>query len=264
MIDFDKCYTSWLDDTPGSSDLYGVPIEKTGSPEVDYHGLGKIAEKIAKITIDNPLKQNLLEFSKSCYDSEPTIEGLRRILIPYTTPLTVPQKREREKKSPLNAIWLILGFIVLFAVPAILLNYLHKDKTEGEITESVIPAVDSESEMTPEPTEETVNPETEQVVINMIPSENEINRYLSKKYEPIHQMILSTESAITDKELDSLDKFMGLTGQFSIITQEAYKYFETKYPEANPFDIQIAVVKAKKYREISDEITRLSNKLSNF
>ncbi len=40
LIDFDKSYTPWLDDTSGSPALYGVDPSGRGDTDIDFHGYG--------------------------------------------------------------------------------------------------------------------------------------------------------------------------------------------------------------------------------
>ena len=46
LVDLDKAYTSWLDDTRGAGSLYGVVDARKNSTDIDFHGIGRLIDNL--------------------------------------------------------------------------------------------------------------------------------------------------------------------------------------------------------------------------
>lgn len=79
LIDFDKCYTDALNDTPGDPGKYGLPADKAGKSAIDFHGIGRVVEKLRDGLKDFDFPQ-YRKFVKTCYAPDADSEKLRAIL----------------------------------------------------------------------------------------------------------------------------------------------------------------------------------------
>lgn len=49
LIDLDKCYTDWRNDTPGSPSTFGLNMQKKGEMSMDYYCVALVLEKIQSV-----------------------------------------------------------------------------------------------------------------------------------------------------------------------------------------------------------------------
>lgn len=76
LIDLDKAYTDWLDDTAGDPSLYD---STTHQSDMDFHGIGKLVERLDENLPGFPGK-NFRRFKKLCYKPGVTPDELRKVL----------------------------------------------------------------------------------------------------------------------------------------------------------------------------------------
>ena len=79
LIDLDKCYTDAFNDTSGDPSRYGLSEIDAGKIAIDFHGLGRIAEKL-KEGIPNFKFRRYKQFIKGCYDPNVSEQDLLKIL----------------------------------------------------------------------------------------------------------------------------------------------------------------------------------------
>lgn len=265
LLDFDKCFTDALDMTPGSASLYGMPEGETGSPDIDYRGLGLIAGRLAGMVTGKKLQSVLKKFAEQCKKPEVSVSTLIKIL-------TTAQAGSGERK-PLGFIssWFIvmLGSMGLFVLVFLIGDYFvgspeEKIRSQEEIKEEV--ALDS---VTPVPVVEESGKEQiniQQNLGNRFPSEAEIDKELERIYSSLGERITAAEEVFNNQEIGNSEKFdilLDLSNEKSRATQEAYSYFESQYPYVNPVDLQMAVVRSRVFKRITVELTRISSILAH-
>ena len=79
LIDLDKCYTDAFNDTSGDPSRYGLAEKDAGRIAIDFHGLGKVAEKL-KAGMPEFKFSRYRKFVKQCQDKGCTLENLLEIL----------------------------------------------------------------------------------------------------------------------------------------------------------------------------------------
>lgn len=79
LIDFDKCYTDSLSDTPGHPGRYGLPVEACGQTTLDFRGVANVLRRIKEAFPKLKLPY-YAKFIKECCGSEPEAERLLEIL----------------------------------------------------------------------------------------------------------------------------------------------------------------------------------------
>ena len=253
LIDLDKCHTDWFEDSAGSSSLYGVSSEKTGSIEVDFHGIALLIDKLIK-SIPNFPKQKFLKFRKDCLKEGITVVKLKEDL--------------REKET--SRSWLF-GLLLLVIVIAGMIIWNPSSNSDEErindrhyISKDTVvvlqaPVIETNKEVTPDnipnnnvktgfPTEDVINKE-------LVPMLNGINQ----KIDSIKELLTfpSIDPGILQNELSSLISVK------SEITQKAYSYFESKYPDENPVKIQMAVAGSKAYKKILRDMELISKQITD-
>ena len=79
LIDLDKCYTSWFDNTAGASGNYELPEESRKSPLMDFRGIGKLLDTLSKKLPGFP-SESFLRFREECMSRTATADKLLKIL----------------------------------------------------------------------------------------------------------------------------------------------------------------------------------------
>ncbi len=79
LVDFDKSYTDAMSDTSGDPGKYGFTSANVGSVNLDFHGIGMVAERL-KNDVEGFKFSQYNKFIKSCYDPDSNCEELLAIL----------------------------------------------------------------------------------------------------------------------------------------------------------------------------------------
>ena len=109
LIDFDKCYTSWFNNTAGAAEKYELPEESRKSPLMDFRGIGKILDTLSKKLPGFPT-ETFMKFSEECKSRTATVDKLLKLLDEEKTPSyrendqTVKTKEKKLKKNYLTSI----------------------------------------------------------------------------------------------------------------------------------------------------------------
>ena len=119
LIDLDKCYTSYLDSTSGSPSLYGVSAKKLGDPQIDFHGIARIAEKLSVFFSSDEDKARIAKFVKVCNSDNPYFDELSDIL------------HKQMKKSPLTPAINKIGKWYRLHIKKIRFSDTQKDDFKG-------------------------------------------------------------------------------------------------------------------------------------
>ena len=83
LIDLDKCYTDSLNDTSGDPSIYGLSEKERGNINIDFHGIGKIAESLKKYVQGFKLRR-YKEFVKECH--KPNVSSVKLLELLGSTP----------------------------------------------------------------------------------------------------------------------------------------------------------------------------------
>ena len=79
LIDLDKCYTSWFDNTAGSSEKYGLREGSKKTASMDFRGMGRLLE-----TMENSLPgfpgQDFQIFKEECFAADTNLDILHGLL----------------------------------------------------------------------------------------------------------------------------------------------------------------------------------------
>lgn len=108
LIDLDKCYTDFLNDSSGDPSKYGLTPEEQGKITLDFHGIGRVVEKL-KERVKGFRFRKYKEFIKECYDKDCNSDRLLEIL-DYKSSQT---GKKKYLLAGLLAIG-IIGFILLW------------------------------------------------------------------------------------------------------------------------------------------------------
>lgn len=82
LIDLDKAYTDWLDDTPGDPALYNVSAHQS---DIDFHGIGKLVERMNEKLSGFP-HRDFHRFKKLCFMPGVSPNELRKALQSSSAP----------------------------------------------------------------------------------------------------------------------------------------------------------------------------------
>lgn len=79
LIDLDKCYTSWYDNTAGSSEKYGLREGSKKTASMDFRGMGRLLEIMANSLPGFPA-DFFQSFIHECFSDDVTLESLQNTL----------------------------------------------------------------------------------------------------------------------------------------------------------------------------------------
>lgn len=135
LIDLDKCYTDWLDDTSGDPSRYEVSIKKIGDKSIDFHGINLLVNTLMKVYPQVKTKQ-LLKFKEACLKAAITIDDLKYILQQSEISTIATYNKS-------NKLWLILLPLIMLAFIGIFLWYTGKKYDEKFLVKSSPPEKDT-------------------------------------------------------------------------------------------------------------------------
>lgn len=253
LIDLDKCHTDWFEDSAGSSSLYGVTQEKTGSIDVDFHGISQLVDQLIK-SIPNFPKQKFTKFRNDCLKEGINIEKL---------------KEDLSERNVSMAWMVVLPLIAIVIVGMIIWNpssnseedrindghYISKDT----IIILQTPVIETSKEVSPD------NIPNNNVTTGF-PTNEEINKELAPMLNGVNQKIDSIRDLLAKPSIDPgilQNELSSLISVKSEITQKAYSYFESKYPDENPVKIQMAVAGSKAYKKILRDMELISKQITD-
>lgn len=265
ILDLDKAYTSWNDNTPGTTRLYEVREEDENkrTTKIDFYGIAKLAEKLADFVGSSKLSHLLASFAKACRKENTSIDELRKIL-------------ENVKSG--NSFWKWFAVVTIPAAILLALSILYINKETASntqetpiISEQEVPHQESEPALPQSqiaPTQKTQEP-TRNSEANVI-DKSEINRTLKELFQPLDNLVKSTNRRLDSGELSDAemrDLMFEITEKQAQVTQEAYSLFEAKYPSESLVDVQLAVSGSEAYisttRLVADCTSRIASILNS-
>lgn len=241
LIDFDKSYTSWLDDTSGSPSLYGVAPSRRGDTDIDFHGIGKIIDAL----IANGFKtRRLARLRDRCFDSGVTAGDLLAIL------------DKRPPSQPLSVVILIAVVLTSIGL-AIWLAPDNKDNIKPverlDVRDVSVP-VD-----TPVTAEPTPQPEQQPKPTPKV----DVEALLSSMFQPLYDELDSLEAMIADTTLTADELYDSMMNYLDIEKDchgKAYKAVNKARNYSDTLDGPKEVWQTKAwsaYMHYSDSIQRL-------
>ena len=259
LIDLDKAYTSWLDDTAGDAHLYGADI--TGSPDIDFRGVGMIVEQLSNRIPGFPARK-FKKFHDECLRNGTTPDVLRDRLA-----------------KPDNKIKYGIMISALTVISVTIFFYVNTPINDEAVGSPI------ESTTTVTPVKDTVVISNEQVAVPVVKevvretiqeetAKNEgykeiIAREMPSRIKPMEKIYREADALITDTTAtsDQLYDFIYVIIEVQYdISMKAYADYEKLYPDEAPVDVQNAVNSCKAYTEMlrkNDEIVqRLSDEIA--
>ena len=281
LIDLDKTYTAYYPNSAGSTSHFDVESSKLGSPDVDFHGIGKLVDRIIRTFPSLPVKK-FRKFEAKCMGNNVQADDLLEWLQSSSSHNGKNSNKRKGKSGELIGFSGMIACMIILAVVGLVLDSRDRESAEPILTP--IPLEEHQLLITqPEVSssqQKRTKPLIENEDINVREHENEKESYKreedSYKKEIERQMasrILPLISAVeegrvvlektnsTDKELR--DVIFKLLDKKSEIVQTAYSDFENQYPAIEPLEIQMAVVNAKSFRKLSKETDELIQKITD-
>ncbi|MDE6266500.1 MAG: protein kinase [Muribaculaceae bacterium] len=248
LIDFDKSYTSWLDDTSGSPALYGVAADKRGNTDIDFHGIGKIIETL----IANDLKfSGLAKLRNRCFVDGVTADDLMEII-----------GRNRSQKT-LLAIPALLTFLAIGGGLWFYFNKSNEHKeTDGLEEKQLIVAADtSATDEKPVAIQEYTS--ATEIKHQQINTKVDVESMTAGMFILLYSELNSLESTIADTTLTADDIYRSLQ-LYHDTEKDCFGDLYTAVAKANNTTNQAVGAKLvwesdawRKYMHYSDSIKRM-------
>lgn len=218
LVDLDKAYTAWLDDTPGDPAIYDCDNCADGS--IDFHGIGNIARRLG-----------MPHIAAACHDSGVTPDKLRKLL---------------RRRHPARRILFWLTAIGIILVAALTIRHLVTPETQQaplpSDTIAVVPTVspvDTPTVVTAPPTDTpaaAIKTPTAPGDDTTLDVDAIVGRYYGPLY-PRHEYLrkMAADSTTTARQLQTvINTYVAdqTAAQSKIITEIAARYKLTDTAEA--------------------------------
>ena len=274
LIDLDKTYTSFTPNSAGSTSKFDVEESQTGHPDMDFHGVGKLVDRVIRTIPGLPVKK-FRQFEKLCMgtdvDSEILIEWLENS-IPHNGKNSY---RKKGRNGVLIGLGAMIACLIMLAVVGLVLD--SRDREDKINEESIITPIPQAELQRPISEETEVSSSQQKRIITKNDNVDiRISEKTSYKKEIESQMIsrvVPLVSALqegkivlenpnsTDTELREV--IFKLANTQSEITTTAYADFEKQYPSVEPMEIQMAVINTKSFKETTKEASELIQKITD-
>lgn len=197
LVDFDKCHSSSLDMVSGSPCLYGVKEDDIGSPQIDFNGLARIAEKLSGVANASTYRNLLRSFSRCCRTPGVSPDKLLKCL-------------QHNVGFKAKTVWFSLAVLIaLGGVAAIFFFTIHSNQSETDGANATatldgnadsLPSSDVKNPVTVEPVEsggESPNPinATKEETVDL----TSIKQELEQIYSPLYGQIAMTLAYIQEQ-----------------------------------------------------------------
>lgn len=252
LIDFDKSYTSWLDDTSGSPALYGVVPSHRGDTDIDFHGIGKI---IVALTAAGYKCRGLNRLRARCFDSGVMADDLLRIL-------------DRRATSRQVSVTIIMAIVLTAIAVALWINTGKKDKNEILETKELIEQLDTNVTIRTVTTHEpdTIAAKAAEPIRPAAPapkSNVDIEAILTSTFRPLYKELDRLEAMIADTTLTADEIYDSMMAYLEIEKDchaRVYKAVNKARNYSDPLDGPKEVCQTQawsSYMHYSDSIQRL-------
>ena len=245
LIDLDKCYTDWLDDTPGSPSKFGLEMERKGDMTMDYYCVALVLEKI-KSEFPEVHINRFGEIIKACKNENANAQDILEI---------IDSKPISKRKN-----WLYgLGCIVICGLLAlIIVNQQTKREFEDELiqTETIKPDVNQDTIAVIEKTQNKPSEKEPPIIknINEIPTsqitkpvvytDEEKGEILDKNFQPmfnrLHAGLTELQTIQQDTSLswvNMLDKIQDFVDIEQSTIERAFGLISELFPDTEPTEV---------------------------
>ncbi len=202
LLDLDKAYTGWLDDTAGSPEIYGLGKGKRGSVEIDCRGIGAIVDMLGQAGFPTG---RFRRFRNKCFSENIDYDRLLRSL------------KNSGRHRPLYATGIASAVIAGAAIISSLqtgekdktaaIRYLPEDgvaQKSGAVYIDTVPARNSDPEG--EPTLPALSIKGDEKSLNL---DRELDRIFKELTDHAYELdrISSSENAGPDELWNSMNDF---------------------------------------------------------
>lgn len=246
LIDLDKCYTDWLDNTSGSTALFGKNDHDEISNQIDFKGVAFIIDCIVTAN-PNLQRHEFSKIKKKCLQQNVSeIE-----LINY-----IRKKLQSNKER--YVLFSLAGMIIVLLVGLVYTGYLYNSKnTEAYLMTNKVDTVLVVQEMPQQPTLNEISSQEQK--------DNQLNEIIDKE--------LPALSASLNRDLDSfLEKIQGgdvssdelmqtmmnLSERTATIVDSCGTYLIRKYPEFKINEVISKVRESELYYNLSKKHERIA------
>lgn len=258
LIDLDKCYTDWLNDTSGAASKFGLTKDKTGDVSLDFRGIGQIVELLIK-TFPALKNNRILKFKEICFKKNIDVDELKSSLEP--------------KNSNLKYWLMVLPLIALIVSGMVIWNPAKNNNIDSPIITNepikkdtvvviqqqqpvIVENVTSNHSVTPKEEKNAKEPSYKELIEKELPG----------RFESFYKLLDEVESKISnpdisDSELTQLSFDMAI--QHSDLLTTTYKYYEEKYPKVDPLDIQMVVAKSKAIKDLNARWDKMQQQIAD-
>lgn len=264
LIDLDKTYTAYNPNSSGTTSHFDIEESKTGHPDMDFHGIGKLVDRIIRTIPRLPVKK-FQKFEKLCMGNNVDADEL----LEWLNQTYAVNKRKSPKQYFLGDYGFIIIVLLILAGVGFTFKFLERD-VQKERTEPI----------ENNPTVKTEEPEAElskdvKIPNNSIPNfsqpklpdyKKEIDSQMNERFNPLKDAISIGDIKLanpntSDNELrDVLYKISNTESQ---ILKQAYFDFEERYPNVDAFEIQMAVINSSAYKNVSKKANDLVQKITD-
>ena len=258
LIDLDKCYTDWLDDTSGDPSKFGWPRDKKGKMSLDYHCVVLILEKIKEVFPDLHI-HHFNDILKACKREEPNAQDILEIL-----------DLKPVSKSK-NWLYGIGGLVICGLWAVIIVNPLSKREFDEEIgiTEIPLEPVNQDSVVALETlqhmqgdrkteieTKTVESPAIERENLPAVYTDEEKCEILDRSFQPmfnrLHAGLTELQAIKQDSTLswvNMLDKINDFVDLEQPTIERAFGMVNELFPETKPTEVAKTMALSKIYMD---------------
>lgn len=265
LLDLDKAYVDWHPSTYGAPQNYGVASDEVGSPDIDFHGIGRLIDRIGEAGYDvRPFRH----FRTLCDKDGVTVEELRKAL---------EQKRVMAYKGIVGSLILLgagiaIGLVVQHAghpsaqspaePPSTVEETIEQPSDSSVLTPNVAvvpqPVAEKAENEKPQPLDMSGRPVDSQF-------QQSVNKEAEKNFRPLIKRMYQLEKDALNTELsDSAVRsdYIRVVEIYSDIYFRTTDVLHSKYPDIPHIDIELAVGRSPAFGEYSESIRNLNTLLS--
>lgn len=251
LIDLGNAYTDWHPSTAGDPKLYGADSTTSGSPGIDFRGIGLILDLLKA---EGYKIRRFHRIRKLCDKPGVSPEELRRNLL--------PSDHNRVLFTGLLLLTVIVGMLFwLFGNPDATDDPIP-DHTKDSVTVAPSPilnAKDSEPTSTNRESATDASPAIKGDAPHPTPKYQEIiNREIKTRLNEVYENIAECErlTADPDATYEQMHNAISTTcGHFSNLSMQLSAEYEERFPDIPPIEIQLAVANSTDYHRASKQLT---------
>lgn len=258
LIDLDKCYTDWFNDTSGAASKFGLSLEKTGNVTLDFHGIGQIVELLIK-TVTALKSKRLYIFKECCFKDNVDIDELKSLLEP--------------PKSQIKYWFMTFPLFALIIAGTIIWNPVKGTQEESQfltynesVKKDTVVVIQHQHDI-PENIESNQSPPHKEEKNKMQATYKEIiEQELPNRFDTFYELLDDVESKFSNPDISD-DEFIQLSFDMAMLhsdlLQKTYKYYEDKFSEIPYMDVQMAIATSKSLKEVNSRWDKVQQMITN-